>query len=90
MSPLVLFSGQGWSRKSKAMKGANREKTDEKKEKEGLPLLLQREIANLGVRFQVSLDPLHHPANTTIHLVCKLGMFALVFRIFAGLGCVSH
>ncbi|KAL8611678.1 hypothetical protein ACOMHN_055677 [Nucella lapillus] len=38
----------------------------------GLPLVLQREIANLGTRFQVSLDPLHHPANTTIHLVCKL------------------
>ena len=42
-------------------------------QEEGLPKVLQREIANLGVRFHVSLDPLHHNANKTIHLVCKLG-----------------
>ena len=58
------------------MKGEEKGKVDEReKEKDkGLPQPLQREIANLGVRFQVSLDPLHHPSNQTIHLVCKLGM----------------
>lgn len=66
------ISVQGWAKKSKPLKGVgNKEKADKKME-EGLPLVLQREVANLGIRFRVSLDPLHHPGNLTIHLVCKL------------------
>ncbi|XP_070204853.1 mediator of RNA polymerase II transcription subunit 15-like isoform X2 [Littorina saxatilis] len=53
-------------------KRKHEEVEEDQAKKEGLSSVLQREIANLGVRFRVSLDPLHHPANKTIHLVCKL------------------
>lgn len=46
---------------------------EEREKEEGLPHMLQNEIAMLGSRFRVSLDPLHHHANKTAHLVCKLG-----------------
>ncbi|XP_025091080.1 mediator of RNA polymerase II transcription subunit 15-like [Pomacea canaliculata] len=45
---------------------------EEREKEEGLPHMLQNEIAMLGSRFRVSLDPLHHHANKTAHLVCKL------------------
>ena len=57
-------------------------------QEEGLPKVLQREIANLGVRFHVSLDPLHHNANKTIHLVCKLGERSCGDLLACLLGCL--
>ncbi|XP_076452946.1 uncharacterized protein LOC143288402 isoform X2 [Babylonia areolata] len=77
-SAMAAFLGEGIrcpSPPKKRQKVERKEEVEEEKEREGgqgLPLVLQREIANLGNRFHVSLDPLHHPSNTTIHLVCTL------------------
>ncbi|GFN97853.1 mediator of RNA polymerase ii transcription subunit 15-like protein [Plakobranchus ocellatus] len=39
---------------------------------EELPDLIQGEIARLGRRFQVSVDPKYHPGSEAYHLVCRL------------------
>ncbi|CAL1535172.1 unnamed protein product [Lymnaea stagnalis] len=45
---------------------SEREKVDE------LPDLLQGEIARLGQRFNIAVDPRHHSGSESYHLVCKL------------------
>ncbi|RUS77893.1 hypothetical protein EGW08_014324, partial [Elysia chlorotica] len=39
---------------------------------EELPNVIQGEIARLGRRFQVSVDPKYHPGSDAYHLVCRL------------------
>ncbi|KAK3785374.1 hypothetical protein RRG08_045597 [Elysia crispata] len=39
---------------------------------EELPDVIQGEIARLGRRFQVSVDPKYHPGSEAYHLVCRL------------------
>ncbi|XP_055863117.1 mediator of RNA polymerase II transcription subunit 15-like isoform X3 [Biomphalaria glabrata] len=50
----------------------SRKRKLEKEKTEELPDILQGEIARLGRRFIVSVDPRHHPGSESHHLVCKL------------------
>lgn len=50
----------------------NRKRKLEKENSEELPDVLQGEIARLGRRFVVSVDPRHHGGSESHHLVCKL------------------
>ncbi|KAH9518627.1 mediator complex subunit Med15 [Bulinus truncatus] len=50
----------------------SRKRKEEKEKPDELPDILQGEIARLGHRFIVSVDPRHHPGSESHHLVCKL------------------
>ena len=51
-----------------------RKKIEKTEDKEGVPDLLQGEVARLPHRFKVERDFLYHPKSKTIHLICKLGI----------------
>ena len=48
-------------------------KREDEEEEEEIPHILQGEIARLGSRFRVSLDPTQHSSSKDVHLVCKIG-----------------
>lgn len=50
-------------------------KREEVKEDEDIPHILQGEIARLGSRFRVNLDPTQHSKSKDVHLVCKIGKY---------------
>ncbi|BFZ18959.1 hypothetical protein BsWGS_21999 [Bradybaena similaris] len=64
MGPPIISPSPPASRKRKAEEA--KETPDE------LPDLVQGEIARLGSRFIVSVDPRHHSRSDAFHLVCKL------------------
>ncbi|XP_022340671.2 mediator of RNA polymerase II transcription subunit 15-like isoform X3 [Crassostrea virginica] len=49
-----------------------RKREEDEEEEEEIPHILQGEIARLGSRFRVSLDPTQHSSSKDVHLVCKI------------------
>ena len=53
-------------------------KREDEEEEEEIPHILQGEIARLGSRFRVSLDPTQHSSSKDVHLVCKIGIYIYI------------
>ncbi|CAC5382032.1 MED15 [Mytilus coruscus] len=49
-----------------------RRKIEESDEEDDIPHILQGEIARLGARFKVNLNPLYNSKSKAVHLICKL------------------
>ena len=49
-----------------------RKKIEESDDEDDIPHILQGEIARLGARFKVNLNPLYNSKSKAVHLICKL------------------
>ncbi|CAG2247541.1 MED15 [Mytilus edulis] len=49
-----------------------RRKVEESDDEDDIPHILQGEIARLGARFKVNLNPLFNSKSKAVHLICKL------------------
>lgn len=54
-----------------------RKRKHEDEERQSVPNILQGEVARLGAKFLVNLDPSQCSNNGTVHLICKLGGWRL-------------
>lgn len=46
---------------------------------QGVPDIVQGEVARLPPKFKVTLDPAHLPDSDSVHLLCKLGKLSCMF-----------
>lgn len=70
---LILFLNDLYIYRAPSPPPRKRRKVEESDDEDDIPHILQGEIARLGARFKVNLNPLFNSKSKAVHLICKLG-----------------